>query len=91
MTASAQQPTNSQAFLSWGLVGAVVTCVSSFVAVLADKKAGDLATSFFLWLGFNPREDAPLCLVLMAILSLITGFIGGYALRRLWQLAFHDA
>ena len=51
--------------------------------MLANEKAGDWLTDFFLALGFNPREEGIICLIITAVVLAGFGFLAGWALRIL--------
>jgi hypothetical protein len=65
----------------WGISGSLLASVVGFIALLGSKPIGEACADFLLWLGLNPREQAPLCLLLLLTITLTIGFIAGRGLR----------
>jgi len=68
----------------WGSVGAATFLIGGFGMLLANEQMADWSTDFFLGLGFNPREEAIICIVITAAVASGLGFLFGWGLRLLW-------
>jgi hypothetical protein len=81
--ANKTQKSNSRGNAIWGGFGAVASLIGGCGILLVSEKMGDWLTDFFLGLGFNPREEAIICLIITAVVVAAVGFLAGWVLRLL--------